>query len=137
MFLAALARSLKPGGSIAIETGVAAESILPALRSQRWHRMGDLVVLSEPHYVTDESRLDIDYTFIRGGSIETRPASSYVFTSAELLRMLASSGFGSAKLHGGLAGEPFQLGSPRLIVTARSVIDPITPPASSPPSAAT
>ena len=87
-FLSGIARVLKPGGRIAIDTGVTAESILPTLLAKRWHQFGDIIMLSETNYVAEESRLDIDYTFIHKGSVETRPASSYIFTAAELKRML-------------------------------------------------
>ena len=40
--------------------------------------------MSENRYDPAESRLDIDYTFIRDGTVETRPAASYVFTVAEI-----------------------------------------------------
>jgi len=50
---------------------------------------------------------------------ETRPASSYVFTVAELKRLLADAGFEVLGLHGGFAGEPFELATPRLVLTAR------------------
>ena len=111
-FLAALAGALKPGGRLALDSSVTAETILPALRPQRWHRTGDLVVLSEPHYAAAESRLDIDYTTIRRGVIDTRRASSYVFTAAEQLRMLAVAGIDVVALSGGMAGEEFSAAGP-------------------------
>jgi cyclopropane fatty-acyl-phospholipid synthase-like methyltransferase len=49
-FLSALAAALKPGARLVIETGMAAESILPALAQKRWHRLGDLLILSENRY---------------------------------------------------------------------------------------
>jgi len=118
-FLSSLAVALKPLARLAIETGVAAESILPTLVQKRWHRLGDLIILSENRYDALHSRLDVDYTFVRGSSVETRPPSSYVFTVAEIGRMLEAAGFGEIVLHGGMAGEPYQLGSPRLVIIAQ------------------
>jgi SAM-dependent methyltransferase len=118
-FLGALATALKPGGLVAIDSAVTAETILSALPRQRWHRVRDLVILSEPRYVGAESRLDVEYTSIQDGVIETKRASSYVFTAAEQVRMLKAAGFEVVTLHGGIAGEDFTLGSPRLVVTAR------------------
>lgn len=122
-FLAALAGALKPAAKLVIETGVCAESILPALVQKRWHRLGDLLVLSENRYDPWESCMNIDYTFVRdsplGTKPETRPARSYVFTSAELRRMLEAAGFDTLSFHGGTAGEPYQLGSPRLLIIAQ------------------
>jgi SAM-dependent methyltransferase len=118
-FLGALSVALKPGAKLVIETGVCAESILATLVQKRWHRLGDLIILSENRYDAAAGRLDIDYTFVRGGTIETRPTSSYVFTVAEIGRMLEAAGFEEIVLNGGMAGEPYTLGTPRLVITAK------------------
>jgi len=118
-FLSALAAALKPGAKLVIETSMCAESILPTILQKRWHRFGDLMILSENRYDTWESCPNIDYTFVRGSTIETRPTRSYVFTSADLRRMLDDAGFNTLSFHGGVTGEPYQLGSPRLILTAQ------------------
>ena len=117
--LSALARALKPGAKLVLDTGVTAESILPTLQPRGWYRAGDIVMLSERRYVAEASRLDIDYTFIVSGNTETHATSSYVLTVAELTRLLDGAGFRVVSLHRGLMGEPFQLGSPRLILTAQ------------------
>ncbi|MEO8049622.1 MAG: class I SAM-dependent methyltransferase [Acidobacteriota bacterium] len=85
-FLAALGRAIRPGGRMVIDTGCAAESILPTLLPQRWHRFDDIIVMSKAAYVPADSRLDIDYTFVQSGTVETRPSSSFVFTVAEIKR---------------------------------------------------
>lgn len=118
-FFSALQRAVRPGGKLVIDTGCAAESILPTLQRQRWHRFGDIVVLSAATYAAEESRLDIDYTFIRDGVTETRLASSYAFTAAELKKLLVDAGFAVLSLNGGIAGERFELATPRLVLTAR------------------
>lgn len=118
--LGSLARALKPGAKLAIDTGVAAESILPAMPTRRWHRAGDMVMLSEARYFAEASRLDIEYTFLKEGVSESHSTSSYVMTVAELGRSLRQSGFEIAGLYSGLTGEPYQLGSPRLIVVGQA-----------------
>ena len=118
-FLSALAGALKPGAKLVIETGVTAESILPTLVQKRWHRFGDLIILSENRYDPWESCLKIDYTFVRDGTVETRPAASYVFTAAELRRMFDTAGFDTLSFHGSVTGEPYQLGSQRLVIIAQ------------------
>jgi SAM-dependent methyltransferase len=125
-FLAALSRAIRPGGRLVIDTGCAAESILPNLLPQRWHRFDDIIVMSKDTYIAAASRLDIDYTFVQGGKIETRPSSSYVFTVAELTRLLAEARFEVVSLAGGFAGERYELGSPRLVLTAQRVQEPCT-----------
>ncbi len=118
-FLSAVAGALEPGSRFVIDTGVTAENIQAVLQTRRWHRTGDLVVLSEARYVAKESRLDIEYTFLESGRIETRSSSSYLLTVAELTRLLAGAGFDVVSLAGGLAGEPFDLGPHGLILTAQ------------------
>lgn len=115
-FLSGIAKALKRGGRFAIETGMAAESILPGLLKTRWHKAGDIFMLSQNQYHPAEGRLDIEYTFIQGGDVETRLTSSYVFTVAEICHMHADAGFETIELLGSTAGEPYQLGSQRLIL---------------------
>jgi len=117
-FLTAVARTLRPGARLAIETGMAAESILPSLQKTRWLKVGDIHMLSENHYDPRESRLDIRYTFIRDGREETRPSSSYVLTVNEICRMHVEAGFQVLELLGSIGGEAYQLGSPRLIAVS-------------------
>src|SRR5262245_29116386 len=66
-FLWALSRALKPGSRLVIDTGMAAESILPTRQQKRWFRLGGMLMLSENRYVAEKSRLDIDYTFVHEG----------------------------------------------------------------------
>ncbi len=97
---------------------MAAESILPSLLRTRWYRLGDMLMLSENRYHPAESRLDIDYTFVHDGQVETRPTASYVFTSRELCRMHADAGLEPTVLLSSTNGDPYQIGSPRLILVS-------------------
>ena len=45
--------------------------------------------------------------------------ADFVFTAGEHRRMLEAAGFDVLALHGGTTGEPYQLGTPRLVITAR------------------
>jgi len=122
-FLAAVAHALKDGARFIIDTGMAAESILPNRQKARWFKLGDLYMLSENEYHPREGRMDIQYTFIRHGTAETRPSSSYVLTTREICEMHGEAGLEPVELLESLNGEPYQLGSQRLIVvsTKRSV----------------
>jgi SAM-dependent methyltransferase len=118
-FLAAVARALKPGAGFVLESGIVAESLLPKLESRRWMQVGDILYLSANKYEAAESRLDTQYTFIRGGRSETREASYYIYALAELRRMLAAAGLRAADYYSGTDRRPYELGSQRLLLVAR------------------
>ena len=118
-FLAAIGRGLKPGGRFALATGMAAECILPTLVNKRWHRTGDILTLSEARYDVIEGRLDIDYTFVRHGEMETRPTASYVLTVAEMRRIHNDAGLEIVELREWDDSGPFKLGSPGLLMVSR------------------
>jgi SAM-dependent methyltransferase len=120
-FLASVARALKPGARFIVDTGMAAESILPSLARTRWFRLGDILMLSENRYHASESRLDIDYTFVQNGRVETRPTASYIFTVGELCRMHREAGLRPVDLFSSTNAEPYQLGSPRLILVSSKI----------------
>jgi SAM-dependent methyltransferase len=115
-FLSAVARALRAGGRFIIETGIAAESLLPKLQERAWADVGDVLFLSSRRYNAAESRLEIDYTFIRDGVRETRPAVTHVYTVAEIRRMLEAAGFSVLSMYGTFDKRPYELGSPRLLI---------------------
>jgi len=117
-FLGGIAIGLRPGGMLVIDHGTAAESILPSIVQKRWFLIGDIYMLSECRPAPEASRLDIEYTCMRGGVIERQMTSSYVMTAAELRRGFEQAGFDLIAMNSGWAGEPYQLGS-RLVLTAR------------------
>jgi SAM-dependent methyltransferase len=117
-FLGALRRALKPGARFVLDTGMVAESLLPQLVQKKWYRIGDILMFSENRHFPAESRMEIDYTFIRGGEVETRPTASYLFTAGELCRMHEEAGLKPVHLFGTLDHAPYQIGSPRLLLVS-------------------
>ncbi len=119
-FCGALGRALKPGARLVIDTGLAAESILPTLQPRRWYQLDDLYLLHETRYLAEESRVQSDYIFLRNGTVDTRTALYSVFTIAELRRLLLGHGGLTVEaLYGSLDRHTFALGSPRLLLVAR------------------
>ena len=118
-FVRALAASLKPGAAFVLETGAAAESLLPSLQTRRWMEAGDILFFSSAAYDSSDSRLDVDYSFIRGAVRESRTAHTWIFTTAELRELFASAGLIVEQLCSSPVGDPFRLGDPRLLLVAR------------------
>jgi SAM-dependent methyltransferase len=118
-FVHTLAASLKPGGAFVLETGATAESLLPALQTRRWMEVGDILFFSNATYDTAASRLDVDYSFVRGSVRESATAHTWIYTVAELRALFANEGLIVEQLCSSATGDPFRLGDPRLLLVAR------------------
>lgn len=118
-FVEAVAAVLKPGARFMLESGAVSESILPSLQPERKLRIGDIDFCSRNVYNATESRMDITYTFVRGGQKEVKPIHQWVHSAAEIGRMLRGAGFEPLDAFGDLDGAPYALGSPRFIGLSR------------------
>lgn len=119
-FLAGVARALKPGARFVLETGMAAESILPDFEEQTCHQIGDINVTTKERYNAAESCVDSEYIMERGGKTESRLAKHWIYTTAEIQRMLEQSGFKVLNLYGSMKFEPYKLGSQELFVVSEA-----------------
>jgi len=117
-FLRAVARALRPAARLIVHTGMAAESVLPDFEEQSCHELGDLSLMIKERYIAEESCIDSEYIFERDGKKETRVAREWIYTTAEIQRMLAGAGFEVLKLYASLKGEPYKLGSRELIIVS-------------------
>ena len=118
-FLNGVARALKPGARFIAETAMAAESLLPDFEEQTSHEVGDISLTIKERYIAEESCVDSEYIFERKGMSETRKAKHWIYTVAEITRMLEQAGFEVIEIFGSLKREPYKLGSNDLIVIAR------------------
>jgi SAM-dependent methyltransferase len=118
-FFRTLAASLKPGAAFVLESGATAESLLPTLQTRRWMEVGDILFFSSASYDPSDSRLDVDYSFVRGTVRESRTAHTWIFTIGELREMFANAGLLIEQLSSTPEGDPFRLGDPRLLLVAR------------------
>ncbi len=121
-FVEAVAGALKPGARIVIDAVKAAEVLLPQFRDRYEMEVGDIRFAAENHYEVESGWVENRYMVSRGDQTEVRLARHRVYTGREVVSMLEHAGFEKIELLGSLAGEPFYLGSSRLIVlAARSV----------------
>ena len=118
-FLAGLARALKPGARFVVETGMAAESLLPKFEAESSHQIEDIFVTIKEQYLAADSCVDSEYIFERNGIKESRKAKHWIYTAAEIGRMLERAGFSVKETFGSLKCEPFVLGSQELFVIAQ------------------
>jgi SAM-dependent methyltransferase len=120
-FVRALSSALVPGARFVLDTGMAAESILPESIGRLWMELGGVLLLVDNRYEVGTSRLVTDYTFVQDGAIEKKSGSHQVYTVAELDRLLGGAGLRTRSLHGGIDGSPFEVGSSRLLLTAEKI----------------
>ena len=117
-FLRGVARALKPGARFIVNTGMAAESVLPDFEEQSCHEIGDITTTIKERYNAPESCVDSEYIFERGGKKETGFAKHWIYTAAEIRRMLERAGLQVLECYGSLNCEPFKLGSRELFVVS-------------------
>ena len=118
-FLNGVARALKPGARFIIETGMAAESAIPKFKEQESHQIEDILCTIKEKYLATEGCIDTEYVFERNGVSESRFAKHWIYTAAEIRRMLERAGFTVESVYGSLKCEPFVLGSDELLVVAQ------------------
>ncbi|HBP22536.1 MAG TPA: methyltransferase [Planctomycetes bacterium] len=117
-FLAAAAKSLLPGGRLLLDTHVV-ETLLPKFRPRDWSQEGEVVLLQDRRWDLERGRIDATWTAVRQGEQHVSHSSIRVYTYRELASLLDEAGFTIEQAYGGLGGEPFAVGSPRLHLVAR------------------
>jgi SAM-dependent methyltransferase len=120
-FLSGVARAVKPGARFLVSTGMAAESVIPEFEEQSCHELGDLSLTIKERYNTAESCIDSEYVFEQNGQTETRVAREWIYTVAEMRRMLERAGFRILSLYGSLKDEPYKLGSQELFIVSERI----------------
>ncbi|MFT7836877.1 class I SAM-dependent methyltransferase [Saccharothrix sp. BKS2] len=119
-FAAALGGAVRPGGGLVVDFASAAESILPGYRAEpRTMRTGDITTVATSEYDVAGSRVLSRYRFSRGDEQLDVTAIHHVYTVAQIIDLLAGNGFTDIGLFDGPGGEPYGIGSGRLLLTAR------------------
>lgn len=118
-FLSGVVTALKPRARFIVNTAMAAESVLPDFEEQSCHEIGDITTTIKEQYNAIESCVDSEYIFERDGKSEARQAKHWIYTVAEIRRMLERAGFKVLNCYGTLKGEPFKLGARELFLVAQ------------------
>jgi ubiquinone/menaquinone biosynthesis C-methylase UbiE len=121
--LAEIARVLRPGGRLVIET-IHRDLLVRTFAESGWELLGEGRLLLEQRTFdpvggvvqTTQTLIDKD------GHRESRPFATRVYTATELVAMLRAAGFAKATCHGDLHGAPFDTGT-RLVIVARIAQD--------------
>jgi SAM-dependent methyltransferase len=116
-FVRAVSRTLMPGGRFFADFK-AAESLLPNFREAHEMRVGDLEFRARNRYVPETGTMESSYEITRGDVVENKRAVHRIYTFREISQMFRDAGFGDLDSFGSIAGDPFRLGSPTLLVVA-------------------
>jgi SAM-dependent methyltransferase len=118
-FLEGVAGLLRRGARFLIDTGWVAESVLPNFHDRLDMEVAGIRFHAENRYDPLSGSVESRFTATRGDRSESRPARQRVYTCRELVGMVAAAGFGGGvEAFGSEGGEPFRLGSQRLILVA-------------------
>jgi SAM-dependent methyltransferase len=118
LFVRNMFQAVRPGGRWAIDTGIAAESLLPHQLQDRRLEAGGIVYTVSNSYHAAASRLVQSCVLTKGAARQTAEISYGIYTVAELHRLLSGEGFRVVSASGSLDGRPFQLGDRRLLLVA-------------------
>ncbi len=116
-FLRAAARVLKPGGRFALDCH-SSETLFPDFAERQWVEVGRTLVLTDNLYDPETGRIETEWTFPGPGGRHRRRSSVRLYSLLELNRLMAEAGFGKLRAYGNLDGDPFALGSSRLLLAA-------------------
>jgi SAM-dependent methyltransferase len=117
-FLDGVARALMPGAGFILETSLAAETLFTVGGSKEWVDVDGVLMLMESQYDCRLARLDSKFIFVSSDVREEHVTQHWIFTAADICNMCSAAGFEIVELFGNTDGEPFALGSERLLLHA-------------------
>jgi SAM-dependent methyltransferase len=98
-FVKAVSSSLKKGGKFIIDTHTM-ETLLPKYQSMGWNKFGEYKVLEERRFDCVNSRIDVDWIFIKDGKEIKQTSSIQLYTYKELTTLLRKYDFENFKSYG-------------------------------------
>lgn len=113
-------QSLKPGGRLVLDL-VGLEYLCRNLQPVHLTEYDDGRILVErPDLTEGMTRLENEWMLIDGDRVHYHSFSHRVWSAGEISALLADTGFGVETIHGGWAGESYDLDAERLIVVANA-----------------
>lgn len=117
-FVRNVSEALKPGARFVINSGLLAESILTHFPTTGQYVLGDLTMDISNTYVVEESYMATELTYTKGNRTETHPFKHYVYTLAEVKRLLEQYGLQTIATYNSTEKSPYQLGDQQVYLVA-------------------
>lgn len=116
--LGALRRTMKPGSKLVVESYSSAESVFAGWRQDQKHDFPGGTYEAQSRYDPRTARLASHALLTLDGKQHRLRYAHIIRTAAETAQLFEKAGWTVAALDAGLGGEPYMIGSPRLVVTA-------------------
>lgn len=117
--LAGAFRALMPGGLLFLDLENR-EAILRHFQKETWRDRGDHWILERNRFDTATETLITRKVYLAGDRHQETGRRLKLYSQAELLRMLACTGFSLSDCWGDWDGQPYSLDSPRLLLLAKT-----------------
>jgi Methyltransferase domain len=122
VFVGKVASALEPGAKFIINSGMIAESILPNLQKYGEHNVytvGNIRMEVTNDYHVEDSFMVSNLLFTKEGETKQDAFKHYVFTLAEIKRLLKSVGLSTLSTYSSVAKEVYKLGDPQVYIVAQ------------------
>ena len=120
-FVQKVAAVLKPGAKWIINTGTVAESFLAKFTAERSYEFDGLTMAIKNDYDVENSCLLSTLTYTKNGQQETHRFKHYVYTVAEIIRLLEKYNLKTTALYGSTNKSAYKLGDGQLYLVAEKI----------------
>lgn len=117
-FVQKVANALKPGARFVINSGLVAESILPNFPRTKHFVLGDLTMDIRNTYEVGESYMATELTYTQADRVEQHYFKHYVYTLAEIKRLLAGCGLQPVVVYNSTEQHRYDLGDAQMYLVA-------------------
>ena len=121
VFVRRVADALKPGARFVINSGLVAESILPNFPRTKHYVLGDLTMDIRNTYEVGASHMITELTYIQADRVEQHSFKHYVYTLAEIKRLLTMCGLQTVDVYNSADQQPYELGDAQMYLVAEKV----------------
>lgn len=117
-----LSAALEPGALFVIDTWMIGEVAIRHFQEKTWNAVEGFKYLMDSRYCFHPTRIESDHIIVTPeGAVETLQGVDYIFTLAELERMLHQKGFRLQEVYSTPRKRRFQLGDRKAYITAERV----------------
>ena len=113
-----VARSLKPHGRFVLQL-MGKEVLARIFQARDWREQDGTYFLQERTLSDNWGRMQNRWILIRDGTVRETNVSHWIYSAAELVGLLTSSGFAHADIYGDLEGAPYDQAARQLVAVAR------------------